>query len=540
MNAERFLTPRLANHQPLTPVDLLWRAATAYPEKIAVIDGERRLTWRAFAQFVRRFASVLRSRGVHSGDVVAIIAPNCLEMLAAHYAVPMIGAVLNTINTRLDHESVAYILAHAEARLLLVHESCRPLAVPATTSMASPCPALGIGGNERELESLLADALELHEQAITDEWQPICLNYTSGTTGRPKGVVYHHRGAYLNALASTLTLGFSLHTRYLWVLPMFHCNGWAHTWSITAAGGTHVCLERVDAEHILRLLASEAITHLCCAPVVLYLLINHPSFAALSLAQRVTIGTGGAAPTATLIAALEGAGLQLLHLYGLTESFGPATFSPEQSGWVELSPEEKAVRLALQGVEHPLAGELRVVDESMQALPCDGTSVGEIVLRGNTVMAGYYRDEAATEQAFAGGWFHTGDLGVRHPNGHLELKDRAKDIIISGGENIASIEIESVLQVHPAVLIAAAVAMPHEKWGEVACAFVEVKAQATAPSERELIELCRSHLARFKVPQRIIFADIPKTATGKMQKYLLRQRARELVGDVDQKAPTDA
>jgi fatty-acyl-CoA synthase len=531
MQFDESLAPRAANQQPLTPVDFLWRAAAAHPQKSAVIDGERVLSWQEMAALVRRFAGALREQGIKKGDVVSVMAPNCLEMLAAHYAVPMSGGVLNSINTRLDVDSVAYILEHSGAQLLLAHQACRDVVVEALRRMKEPCPVIWICSSPRAgevgFEAFVETGEPMMETQVSDEWQPICINYTSGTTGRPKGVVYHHRGAYLNALGSVITLGFSHHSRYLWVLPMFHCNGWAHTWSVTAAGGTHVCLERVDPAQIVRTLASERITHMCCAPTVLYMLVSEAGFAKLELEQRVTIGTGGAAPTAKLIADLEAQGLSLVHLYGLTESYGPASYSPEQLGWGELSAQEKSVHLARQGVSHPLASALEVMDENGQPVPADGKAIGEIMLRGNTLMAGYYRDADATEAAFKGGWFHTGDLAVRHPNGHIEIRDRAKDIIISGGENIASIEIESVLQMHPAVLMAAAVAMPDEKWGEVPCAFVEIKATAQGPTESELIELCRGHLARFKVPKKIVFGEIPKTGTGKMLKYLLRKRTVE-------------
>lgn len=530
MRCSGSLLPRAANHQPLTPLTFLWRTSAAYPDKLAVIDGERRLTYRELEQFTRRFAGALERAGVRPGDVVSVLAPNCLETLAAHFAVPMVGAVLNTINTRLDTETVAYILGHAESRLLIVEGSCAALARGALAELERRCAvvwlrdesAAGSSDGQRTFEQFLEAGTPCAAAQVQDEWQPICVNYTSGTTGRPKGVVYHHRGAFLNSLGNVLGLSFSADTRYLWLLPMFHCNGWMHVWAVTAAAGTHVCIPKIDPALILSAFAQHGITHTACAPVVLYMLINDPGFAKLPKLDAVKIATGGAAPTPQLIAALERAGFELIHLYGLTESYGPATLCSMPSGLGTASAEKKAAILARQGLPHTVAGEVRVVTSEGDEVPWDGRSMGEILLRGNTLMAGYYREDTATEEAFAGGWLHTGDLAVRHPNGQIQVRDRAKDIIISGGENIASLEIETVLLLHPAVLLAAVVPMPDEKWGEVPCAFVELKAGIEAIAEEALRAHCRARLAHFKVPQRFIFTEIPKTATGKIQKYRLR------------------
>ena len=516
-----------ANYTPLTPLSFLERAVGVYPERTAVVWGEFSCSYREFATLVARLAQLLRDQGIGKGDVVSVMMPNRPEMLAAHYAVPLLGAVLNTINTRLDTEAVSYILDHGGARLILADHSCLDVAQAAAQAnglgcievVATPAPA-------DQQKVYLLDTAELlplpSAEAVTDEWQALVLNYTSGTTGNPKGVVYHHRGAYLNALGNVMSLGFNEQSVYLWTLPMFHCNGWCHTWAVTAAGGTHVCLEVIDPELIFSEIARLQVTHLSCAPVVLYMLLaNVPSDS--NLTHRVTVATGGAAPTATLMEQLDQIGFDLIHLYGLTESFGPQTLralSPEESA---LPSEEKAKLLAKQGIRHITAGRIRVVNDAGASVKQDGVEMGEIVIRGNSIMAGYLHNSEATDEAFSGDEFHTGDLAVWHPDGQIEIKDRLKDIIISGGENISTLEVESVLHQHPDVLLAAVVASPDEKWGEVPCAFIEPQPGKTI-DEKQLSQFCREHLAGFKIPRKFMVGELPKTATGKIQKYELRKR----------------
>jgi fatty-acyl-CoA synthase len=531
MNAERHLARRAANFQPLTPLDFLQRTVAIYPERTAVIWRDRRWTYQDFAGLVGRFAAVLRSAGVRRGDVVSVMAPNRPEMLAAHYAVPMLGAVLSTINTRLDADTVAYILDHSESRLILADPTCLVAAREAAARAGTRLIALdgdGQAAHADTLDGLLAAAgpEPLAWPDVTDEWQPVCLNYTSGTTGRPKGVVYHHRGAYLNAIGNVLALGFSHDTTYLWILPMFHCNGWCHTWAVTAAGGTHVCLDKIDATLIFGAIEAHGVTHFCCAPVVLYMLLNHSGRPLAPTQRRITIGTGGAAPTSALIEALDALGMDLVHLYGLTESYGPATLCALRDDWGLETSADKARALARQGVRHVTASRVRVIGETGEDVPRDGATLGEIALAGNTLMAGYFKDEAATEKAFADGIFHTGDLAVMHADGYVEIKDRAKDIIISGGENISSLEVETVLHRHPAVLLAAVVAGPDPKWGEVPCAFIEVKPGIAPPAPEELTAFCRERLAGFKVPRKFLFRELPKTATGKIHKFELRSELK--------------
>ncbi|MGP2490189.1 AMP-binding protein [Mesorhizobium sp. PUT5] len=528
MRIESHLKARVANHRPLTPLDFLDRAVLAFPERPAVAWRDDVWTYREFSRIVARFVAFLRREGVKPGEVVSVMAQNRPEMLAAHYAVPMVGAVLNTINTRLDAPTVGYILEHSESRFVIADAACLAAAREAASAAAVPLFVLGEpGGRGGEgkldfLEGGDAAASPYDAAVLADEWQPICLNYTSGTTGKPKGVVYHHRGAYLNALGNVLALGLTHQSVYLWTLPMFHCNGWCHTWAVTAAGGLHVCLDRVDPELIFAAIARHGVTHMSCAPVVLYMMINHPAAATKDASRRLTVVTGGASPTSALIAQLDSLGFDLIHLYGLTESYGPATLCILDEKDAGKAAQDKARLLARQGIRHVTASNLRVVDEQGADVARDGTALGEIVLRGNTLMAGYYRDEEATEAAFAGGVFHTGDIAVMHADGYVEIKDRSKDVIISGGENISSLEIESVLHQHPAVLLAAVVAAPDDKWGEIPCAFIEFKPGASATAE-ELLSFSRQHLAGFKVPRRFEFRELPKTATGKIQKFVLRQ-----------------
>ncbi|WP_235907763.1 acyl-CoA synthetase [Siccirubricoccus phaeus] len=530
--------PRLsANHVPLSPLSFLARAARIYPHRTAVIHGARRITYAQMAERAQRLASALAQAGIRPGDVVAILAPNTPEMLEAHYGVPLAGAVLCTINIRLDAASIGFILRHSHARAFLVDSEWAPIARVALADVPDP-PVLidivdseapgpeRIGGTEYEA------FLETGDPATpwrlpADEWEAISLSYTSGTTGDPKGVVAHHRGAYLNASGNALAFSLTPRSVYLWTLPMFHCNGWTYTWAVTLQGGTHVCLRRVEAGAIFAAIAEHGVTHMCAAPVVLTMLIHAPAEKKRPLPHQVAIATGGAAPPSTVIAGMEAMGFAVTHLYGLTECYGPATICLWQPGLDEMPLPEKSAFIARQGVNHPMLEEAAVLDPATMApVPADGTTLGEVMLRGNTVMKGYLRNPKANAAAFAGGWFHTGDLGVMHPDGYIEVKDRAKDIVISGGENISTLEVEEVLYAHPGVMEAAVVAAPDEKWGEVPHAFVTPVDGANPPTEAEIIAWCRDRLAHFKAPKRITFGPLPKTSTGKIQKFELRQRLR--------------
>ena len=525
MFTDPHLAPRAANFQPLTPLDLLARTLEVHGHRPGVAWRDHALRWDDFGAMVARMAQWLRGQGVGPGDVVSVMLTNRPEMVAAHFAVPALGAVLNTINTRLDPGDVAYILDHAGARVLLAEPATRPDIDSPILENRVPvellCSAPG-SGDGLDFWSGEAPALDL-TAAVTEETQPIALNYTSGTTGRPKGVVYTHRGAYLNAVGNVLALGLTDASRYLWTLPLFHCNGWCQAWAVTAAGGLHVCLDRVEPRLILDTLARHSVTHMSCAPVVLYMLLNH---ATEPPPVRVRVTTGGAAPTPALLAGLSKLGFDLNHMYGLTESYGPATIN--DPGDPEADIDTRAALMARQGRRHATAGRARVVDEQGRDVPADGRTMGEIVLAGNTIMAGYYRNAEATEAAFRGGLFRSGDLAVMHPDGQIEIRDRAKDIIISGGENVSSLEVETVLHRHPDVLLAAVVAAPDEKWGETPWAFVEVK-EGRPLSEADLDAFCRAHLAGFKRPRRYVFGELPRTATGKIQKFLLRETARGMV-----------
>ncbi|MGE0221947.1 MAG: acyl-CoA synthetase [Acetobacteraceae bacterium] len=526
-----------ANYLPLSPVSFLTRAAHVYPRRTAVIHGDRRYTYAQFLDRARRLASALARAGVGKGDTVAILAPNTPEMLEAHYAVPMLGAVLCSINIRLDAAAIGFILSHSAAKVVLVDREfapvmqnalaqggTTPLVVDIDDPLAPPNARIGT----QEYEAFIAGGDPSHPVRLPDdEWQAIALNYTSGTTGNPKGVVAHHRGAYLNACANALTFGLSPRSVYLWTLPMFHCNGWTYTWAVTLAGATHVCLRRVEPAPIFAAIAEHGVTHMCGAPVVLSMLIHAPAEARRSFPQTVNIATGGAAPPSAVIAGMAAMGFAVTHLYGLTETYGPSTVCLWQPGLDEMPIEEKSAFMSRQGVATPMMEEVAVMDpETMTRLPADGMSMGELMLRGNTVMKGYLKNPAATAEAFAGGWFHSGDLAVMHPDGYVEIKDRAKDIIISGGENISSLEVEEVLYKHPAVMEAAVVAQPDAKWGETPHAFVTLKPGAPSVAPAEIIAWCRQHLAHYKCPRFVTFGPLPKTSTGKIQKFDLRTRVR--------------
>jgi fatty-acyl-CoA synthase len=524
-----------ANLTALTPLSFLSRAAAVYPDKLAVIDGKASFTYAAFYARCRRLAAALRQRGIGPGATVAVLAPNNSALLEAHYGVPMAGAVLNALNTRLDARSIAFILGHGQAKLLIADREFAAVVNPALAELARPLPLVEIDDGkpaERlggiEYEAFLGEGDPAFDwQGPADEWAPIALNYTSGTTGNPKGVVYHHRGAYLNALGNAITFGLDRHSVYLWTVPMFHCNGWTHPWAVTAAAGTHVCLRRVDPASIFALIAEHRVTHLCGAPVVLNLLIHAPDEVKRRFDHLVEVATGGAAPPSAVIEAMERMGFRVTHLYGLTESYGPSTVCAWQPEWERLPQGERAARMARQGVASLTLGGQRVVDTAMADVPDDGATLGELVLRSNTLMKGYLRNPGATEEAFGGGWFHTGDLAVMHPDGYVEIKDRAKDIIISGGENISSLEVEEALYRHPHIMEAAVVARPDPKWGESPCAFVTLTPDAPRLTAEDVILWCRANLPHYKVPRTIVFGPLPKTSTGKIQKYELRERARE-------------
>jgi len=531
--------PRLpANHVPLSPISFLVRAAKVYGPRIAVIHGARRFTYAEMFARCRQLASALGRAGVAPGDTVAVLAPNIPEMLEAHYGVPMAGAVLCTINIRLDAPTVGFILRHSQAKVFLVDREWAEVAKAALAEVPDPPLVIGIadpearGGSDigrMDYEAFLATGNAAAPfRTPQDEWEAISLSYTSGTTGDPKGVVAHHRGAYLNACGNALAFGLTPRSVYLWTLPMFHCNGWTYTWAVTLQGGVHVCLRRVEPAAIFGAIGEHAVTHMCAAPVVLTMLIHAPEAQKRRFAHMVNIATGGAAPPSAVIAKMEAMGFAVTHLYGLTECYGPATICLWQPGLDEMPLDRKAAFMARQGVNHPMLEEATVLDPATLApVPADGQSLGEIMLRGNTVMKGYLRNPVATDAAFADGWFHTGDLGVLHPDGYIEVKDRAKDIVISGGENISSLEVEEVLYAHPQIMEAAVVAEPDEKWGEVPHAFVTPVPGAESLTEADVIAWCRARMAHYKAPKHVTFGPLPKTSTGKIQKFELRQRLRQ-------------
>jgi fatty-acyl-CoA synthase len=529
------LQQRPANYAALTPISFLERSARVYPDKVAIIDGERRVSYGAMFARCRQAADALRKAGVGSLDTVSVFAPNSVAMLEMHFAVSMAGAVLNAINFRLDAATVAFILEHAESKVFLFDAELGPVARAALEQVKRPLTAIEIAapnhparGDHIEYEAFLAAGdPEARIDWPEDEWRAISLNYTSGTTGNPKGVVCHHRGAYLNALGQGLEVGLSAASVYLWTLPMFHCNGWTFTWGLTAVGGTHVVQRAVLPAEIFDKIDRHGVTHLCGAPTVLSMLAFAPGSETRRLKQKVTVTVGGAAPTSTVIGAMEKMGFEVRHAYGLTETYGPATLCEPQANWHALDLTEKAKLIARQGVRYITSADLAVKDvESGETLPADGESLGEICTRGNTVMMGYLKNPDASDAAFRDGWFHSGDLGVMHPDGYVEVKDRSKDIIISGGENISSLEVEEIMSRHPAIREVAVVAKPDSHWGETPCAFVTLRDGKAAPSGEELMLWCKENMAHFKRPHYVVFGDLPKTVTGKVQKYLLRERAK--------------
>ncbi len=536
---DRDLDRNPANFQPLTPLTFLERAADVYPDRIAIIHGPLRRSYAEFYARARRLASALARHGVGKNDTVAAMLPNTPAMLECHYGVPMCGAVLNTLNTRLDAAIIAFSLDHGEAKVVIVDRefsqtmrdvlalcSAKPLVIDYDDPVYDG-PGERLGSVEYEDFLAQGDAGYAWEMP-GDEWDAISLNYTSGTTGDPKGVVYHHRGASLLATSNVVTCGMAKHPVYLWTLPMFHCNGWCFPWSISILAGTHVCLRQVRAKAMYEALADHGVTHMCGAPIVMSTLLNAKADEKRGFSQKVSFFTAAAPPPEAVLAAMAQAGFAVTHLYGLTEIYGPAVVNDWNSDWDALPAAEQAALKARQGVRYPALEGLDVLDpDTLAPVPRDGSTMGEVMMRGNVVMKGYLKNPKATQAAFAGGWFHSGDLGVRHPDGYIQLKDRSKDIIISGGENISSIEVEDALYKHPAVQAAAVVARPDEKWGETPCAFVELK-PGQAATEAEIVAWCKGLLASFKCPRTVVFGEVPKTSTGKIQKFRLREMARAL------------
>ncbi|NQW12283.1 MAG: acyl-CoA synthetase [Alphaproteobacteria bacterium] len=535
---ETDLDKSAGNYVPLTPLSFLDRTAAVFPSRLAVAHGKRRYTWAETAERSRRLGSALAARGIGKGDTVAALLANTPEGVEAAHGVPMTGGVLNMLNTRLDAEAIAFMLEHGEAKVLLADTEFAPT-VKAALALTNVTPIMidvddseGPGGERlgaMDYESFLAAGDPSYRGVRPDdEWDAISLNYTSGTTGDPKGVVYHHRGAYLNALGNILVWGMKMHPVYLWTLPMFHCNGWCFPWTITAQAGTHVCLRKVEAGAIYDAFADEGVDHLCGAPIIMSMLLNAPDDQKRDFPQRVRMMTAASPPPATVLAGMERLGIDVTHVYGLTEVYGPAVVCAWHDDWSIKPVDEQAVLKSRQGVRYPSLEGLMVADaETLEPVPADAETLGEVFMRGNVVMKGYLKNKTATDKALVGGWFHTGDLGVMHPDGYIELKDRSKDIIISGGENISTIEVEGVLYKHPAVLEAAVVARPDETWGETPCAFITLR-PGTAATDTEIIAFCRDNLAHYKCPKTVVFGELPKTSTGKVQKFILRDRARAL------------
>ena len=527
-----------ANHAPLSPLSFIERTAEVYPDRLAIVHGGLRQTWGQTYARCRRLASSLRAAGIGKNDTVAVMLPNTPPMVEAHFGVPMAGAVLNALNTRLDPETIAFMLDHGEARAVIVDPEFAPVMAKALALRQSREPLLLIDvedavygaaaerlGTQTYEEFLAAGDPQFAWELPGDEWDAIALNYTRGTTGNPKGVVYHHRGAAINAISNVLEWDMPKHAVYLWTLPMFHCNGWCFPWTVAARAGVNVCLRRVEAQAIFDAIRSHGVTHYCGAPIVHGLLVNAPAAMKEGVPAGVKAMVAGAAPPASMIEGMEKLGFDLTHVYGLTEVYGPATVCARHDAWNDLDIGERARLNARQGVRYHLQRAAAVLDpETMQPVPRDGETLGEIMFRGNIAMKGYLKNPAATGEAFRGGWFHSGDLAVQYPDGYIKIKDRSKDIIISGGENISSIEVEDVLYRHPDVLAAAVVAKPDEKWGETPCAFVELKAGAQTTPE-DIVAHCKKHLAGFKVPRAVVFGELPKTSTGKIQKFELRRQA---------------
>ncbi len=534
-NLER--TP--ANHQPLTPLTLVERAAKVHPGATAIIHGASRSTYADYFARCRQLASALSRRYIGKGDTVSVVLPNTPPMLEAHVGVPMVGAVLHSINTRLDAAIIAFQLDHANTKVLIVDREFAPVMRQALALAKVDPLIIDVDDPEFPQDNERLSYLDYEEFLATgdpqfawrmpdDEWDAIALNYTSGTTGNPKGVVYHHRGAALMCYANTVATGMQRHPVYLWTLPMFHCNGWCFPWSLSVVAGTHVCLRWVRAKAMYDAIADHKVTHLSGAPIVMATLLNAPDNERRAIAHKVAFNHAAAPPPEAVLARMQEAGFALTHLYGLTETYGPAVLNEWHDVWNELPPEANIAMRARQGVRYTALEDLTVMNpETMTPVPADGETIGEVMFRGNIVMKGYLKNPKATDEAFSGGWFHSGDLGVLHPDGYIQIKDRSKDIIISGGENISSIEVEDVLYRHPAVTSCAVVAKADERWGETPCAFVELKPGVSITSE-ELIAFCQQHLARYKVPRHVVFAPIPKTSTGKIQKFRLREMTKDI------------
>lgn len=528
------LDQNAANYAALTPLSFIARSAQVYPDRTAVVHQDVRRSWAETYARCRRLASALRKHGVGTDDTVSVIAPNLPEVFEAHFGVPMAGAVLNAVNIRLDAEAIAFILQHAEAKVVIVDRefsevTARALKMIQHSPLVIDIDDASYEGGEligsMDYEAFLAEGdAGFDWQPPADEWGAITLNYTSGTTGNPKGVVYHHRGAYLNAMSNAVSWNMGDGPVYLWTLPMFHCNGWCFPWTIAATAGVSVCLRHVRADDIYNAIRQEQVTHFCGAPIVLNMLNNADDELKAGINHDVKVMTAGASPPAAVIEGMEAMGIEVTHVYGLTETYGPSVVCSWHDEWNELPIEERARLKARQGVRAPMQEGLMVANpKTLEPVPQDGETMGEIFMRGNLVMKGYLKNPSTTDESFEGGWFHSGDLAVWHPDGYIEIKDRSKDIIISGGENISSVEVEDVLYRHPAIIEAAVVAKPDEKWGEVPCAFISVR-ENSGVTEKDIIQFCRDNMAHFKAPKQVIFGDLPKTSTGKIQKYVLREQ----------------